>query len=119
MVGNEIARRTSFIHRAAYLRDIIGLLWRYAPYTFRIWFDFLSILFFFGDFGRGRFPLREEPVPAVSCGRVRQVRTSTVSTHPPCDTDTVGLQGFPTLEGKPSPLQGQVLFVAAQNVLGG
>ncbi len=67
MVGNEIARRTSFIHRAAYLRDIIGLLWRYAPYTFRIWFDFLSILFFFGDFGRGRCKL--QLYLAVECGK--------------------------------------------------
>lgn len=67
MIGNEIARRTSFIHRAANLRDIIGLLWRYAPYTFRIWFDFLSILFFFGDFGRGRCKL--QLYLAVECGK--------------------------------------------------
>ena len=53
MIGNEIARRTSFIHRAANLRDIIGLLWRYAPYTFRIWLDLLPVLFFFGDFCAG------------------------------------------------------------------
>lgn len=58
MIGNEIARRTSFIHRAANLRDIIGLLWRYAPYTFRIWLDLLPVLFFFGDFLRGRRKLQ-------------------------------------------------------------
>ena len=67
MVGNEIVRRTSFIHWTANLRDIIGLLWRYAPYTFRIRFDFLSILFFFGDFGcrRRKFQL----YLAVECGK--------------------------------------------------
>ena len=58
MIGNEIARRTSFIHRAANLRDIIGLLWRYAPYTFRIWLDLLPVLFIFGDFLRGRRKLQ-------------------------------------------------------------
>ncbi len=67
MVGNEIARRTSFIHRVANLWDIIGLLRRYAPYTFRIRFDFLSILFFFGDFGRRRRKL--QLYLAVECGK--------------------------------------------------
>ena len=62
MIGNEIARRTSFIHRAANLRDIIGLLWRYAPYTFRIWLDLLPVLFFFGDFLRGRRKLAQCPL---------------------------------------------------------
>ena len=67
MVGNEIARRTSFIHRVAYLRSIFGLLWRYAPYTFRIRLDLLSVLFFFGDFGRGRRKL--QLYLAVECGK--------------------------------------------------
>ncbi len=40
MVGNKIARRTAFIHRAAYLRHIFGVLWRYVSYTFRIPFSF-------------------------------------------------------------------------------
>ena len=38
VVGNKIARRTAFIHRAAYLRHIFGVLWRYVSYTFRIRF---------------------------------------------------------------------------------
>ena len=54
MVGNEIARRTSFIHWTANLRCIFGVLWWHVPYTFRIRLDLLSILFFFGDFGRRR-----------------------------------------------------------------
>ena len=34
------------------------MLWRYAPYTFRIWLDLLPVLFFFGDFLRGRRKLQ-------------------------------------------------------------
>ena len=30
VVGNKIARRTAFIHRAAYLRHIFGVLWSYV-----------------------------------------------------------------------------------------
>ena len=33
-------------------------MWRYAPYTFRIWLDLLPVLFFFGDFLRGRRKLQ-------------------------------------------------------------
>ena len=51
VVGNKIARRTAFIHRAAYLRHIFGVLWRYVSYTFRIRFDL-------GDFGRRRLKLQ-------------------------------------------------------------
>ena len=54
MVGNEIARRTSFIHRVAYLRCIFGGLWWHVPYTSRIRLNLLPILFFFGNFGRRR-----------------------------------------------------------------
>ena len=58
MVGNKIARRTAFIHRAAYLRHIFGVLWRYVSYTFRIRFDLLSVILLFGDFGRRRLKLQ-------------------------------------------------------------
>lgn len=57
VVGNKIARRTAFIHRAAYLRHIFGVLWRYVSYTFRIRFDLLSVILLFGDFGRRRLKL--------------------------------------------------------------
>lgn len=56
--GNKIARRTAFIHRAAYLRHIFGVLWRYVSYTFRIRFDLLSVILLFGDFGRRRLKLQ-------------------------------------------------------------
>lgn len=58
MVGNKIARRTAFIHRAAYLRHIFGVLWSYVSYTFRIRFDLLSVILLFGDFGRRRLKLQ-------------------------------------------------------------
>ena len=58
VVGNKIARRTAFIHRAAYLRNIFGVLWRYVSYTFRIRFDLLSVILLFGDFGRRRLKLQ-------------------------------------------------------------
>ena len=58
VVGNKIARRTAFIHRAAYLRHIFGVLWRYVSYTFRIRFDLLSVILLFGDFGRRRLKLQ-------------------------------------------------------------
>ena len=70
MIGNEIARRTSFIHRAANLRDIIGLLWRYAPYTFRNRLDLLSVVLLFGDIGCRRAAARNflnalERIPSI------------------------------------------------------
>ena len=74
MVGNKIARRTAFIHRAAYLRHIFGVLWSYVSYTFRIRFDLLSVILLFGDFGRRRLKLQLY---------LLQVRTSTVSVRPP------------------------------------
>ena len=58
VVGNKIARRTAFIHRAAYLRHIFGVLWSYVSYTFRIRFDLLSVILLFGDFGRRRLKLQ-------------------------------------------------------------
>lgn len=53
VVGNKIARRTAFIHRAAYLRHIFGVLWRYVSYTFRIRFDLLSVILLFATSGVG------------------------------------------------------------------
>ena len=53
MVGNKIARRTAFIHRAAYLRHIFGVLWRYVSYTFRIRFDLLSVILLSATSGVG------------------------------------------------------------------
>ncbi|VDR35215.1 Uncharacterised protein [Alistipes sp. cv1] len=67
MVGNEIARRTSFIHWTTNLRCIFGVLLWHVPSTFRIWLDFLSILFFFGDFRRRRRKL--QLYLAVECGK--------------------------------------------------
>ena len=54
-----------------------------------------------------RLPARAVQVPTVSCGQARQVRTSTVSVRPPYDTDTAGLRGFPTSEGKPALYKGK------------
>lgn len=53
VVGNKIARRTAFIHRAAYLRHIFGVLWRYVSYTFRIRFDLLSVILLSATSGVG------------------------------------------------------------------
>ena len=67
MVANDVARWISLIHRAAYLRCIISLLWRYAPYTFRNRLDLLSILFFFVGFLRRR--RKFQLYLAVKCGK--------------------------------------------------
>lgn len=53
VVGNKIARRTAFIHRAAYLRHIFGVLWSYVSYTFRIRFDLLSVILLSATSGVG------------------------------------------------------------------
>lgn len=67
MVANDVARWISLIHRAAYLRCIISLLWRYAPYTFRNRLDLLSILFFFVGFLRRR--RKFQLYLSVKCGK--------------------------------------------------
>ena len=55
MVGNEIARGTSFTCRTAYLWRCISVILRLpVPHIFRFRLELLPFILLFGDFGRGR-----------------------------------------------------------------
>ena len=59
MVGNEVARGTSFIRQTAYQRRCtFGILRLPVPHNFHSRLDLLPLVFLFGDFGRWRRKLQ-------------------------------------------------------------